>query len=355
MSHWRLTVLNTAENVKQSILVVDDNSFDLNIISDIIKAHWKYDAVSSAFKALRYLANSPKPSLILLDINMPEMNGFELIQVLKENNEYKDIPVIFITSDISKESELNCFKYGGADYITKPYEPEIVVERIKRVLHYSWLRTGLRAEVFHYENLVKEEIVRQQAFTFQILTSLSSLIDAKDDYTHGHSQRVAKYATLIGRSYGLSEDDLQVLHTAALLHDIGKIGVSDIILRKEGKLNDEEYKVMQEHPLIGYRVLRNITTMPDIADVARWHHERWDGQGYPDKISGYNIKPFARIVAIADSFDAMTSDRSYRKALSISAARAELSRCIGTQFDPDMCSIAIALIDNDTLKVDTKI
>lgn len=208
---------------------------------------------------------------------------------------------------------------------------------------------------FHY--IIRNTIVIKKlekarddvkTLSVEVMEALAHTIDAKDEYTKGHSVRVAKYSRMIAERMGLSEEDCENIYYMGLLHDIGKIGVPNEIINKPTKLSDEEYSIIKLHPVIGYDILLEIKSRPDLSIGARWHHERYDGHGYPDGKSGDEIPIFDRIIAVADSYDAMTSNRSYRKYLPQEAVRAELEKNIGTQFDPDAAKCMIELIDEDT-------
>lgn len=187
-----------------------------------------------------------------------------------------------------------------------------------------------------------------KTLSVEVMEALAHTIDAKDEYTKGHSVRVAKYARMIAEKMGLSAEDCENIYYMGLLHDIGKVGVPDEIINKPTKLSDEEYSIIKLHPMIGYDILIKIKSRPDLSIGARWHHERYDGKGYPDGKSGDEIPFFDRIIAVADSYDAMTSNRSYRKYLPQGVVREELEKNMGTQFDPEVAKYMIALIDDDT-------
>lgn len=180
-----------------------------------------------------------------------------------------------------------------------------------------------------------------------MVDSLAAALDAKNSYTCGHSERVAELSVMLAKQLGLPEDELERIHIGAHLHDIGKIGIPDAILNKPGKLTDAEFTIMRQHPAIGSRIVENNRVLHEIADIVRHHHERYDGRGYPDGLSGCNISLGARIVAVADSFDAMTTVRSYRYGLSILNAKEELIRCRGTQFDPEIVNALLILLDGN--------
>ena len=177
---------------------------------------------------------------------------------------------------------------------------------------------------------------------------MAEAVEAKDTYTKGHSQRVAEYSKAIAQKMGYTKKQLQEVYFIALMHDIGKIGVPDAVINKTDRLTDEEFAEIKKHPVKGYDILKQINELPGISEGARWHHERWDGRGYPDGLKETNIPEIARIIAVADAYDAMTSNRSYRKALPQDVVRRQIEENAGTQFDPDMAKIMLGLIDNDT-------
>jgi putative two-component system response regulator len=187
-----------------------------------------------------------------------------------------------------------------------------------------------------------------ERLSLQMVHALANTIDAKDSYTNGHSTRVAKYSVMIAERLGYSGEKLERLRYAALLHDIGKIGIPKEIINKTSKLTDEEYEVIKTHPVIGSNILKEITEIPDISIGARWHHERYDGRGYPDHLAGDEIPKLARIIGVADAYDAMTSKRSYRDVLAQNIVYGEVEKGKGTQFDPDIADIMLELIKEDT-------
>lgn len=195
--------------------------------------------------------------------------------------------------------------------------------------------------------LEKKRVLSVWRMSKQIVQTLVKTIDAKDSYTNGHSARVAQYSLMLAKRMDFSSEELGRLEYTALLHDVGKIGVSDAILNKKGKLTDEEYAIIKEHANMGAQILSNITELPDVAVGARYHHERYDGNGYPAGLKGEEIPLFARIIAVADSYDAMTSKRSYRAALPQHLVREEISKGIGTQFDPRIAKLMLMIMDED--------
>lgn len=205
----------------------------------------------------------------------------------------------------------------------------------------------LARSVYKMERVVHNNIMELTRMTTETAEALASAIDAKDAYTHGHSTRVAEYSREIARRFGKSEAACRNIYISALLHDVGKIGVPNSIINKKGPLTKEEYDVVKTHPVIGAQILANITQIPHIADGAYCHHERYDGNGYPSGVAGKQIPEIGRIIAVADAYDAMTSNRSYRKLLPQETARAEIGTGIGSQFDPDFAKIMLEMIDED--------
>ena len=197
-------------------------------------------------------------------------------------------------------------------------------------------------------NEIRSKTEKLSRAYIQIVEALAASVDAKDKYTHGHSSRVAAYSREIARHAGFSTEEQDRIYITGLLHDVGKIGVPDVIINKPGRLTDEEYAVIKTHPAVGADILKKITDLPELMVGANWHHERYDGRGYPDGIAGEAIPEMARIIAVADTYDAMTSNRSYRGYLPQDHVRAELERCKGTQFDPRFAEIMLEMIDQDT-------
>ncbi|MCR4580668.1 MAG: HD-GYP domain-containing protein [Treponema sp.] len=209
------------------------------------------------------------------------------------------------------------------------------------------LQNSLQLQVEERTYALKEEKEKSEKLLIEVTQALATTIDAKDKYTSGHSRRVAEYSKKLAERLGKSEKVQQEIYLSALLHDIGKIGIPDVIINKAGKLTDEEYDVIKTHPQIGYEILNNISTMPNLNIGVRWHHERIDGKGYPDKLEGNQIPEYAKIISVADAYDAMTSNRSYRKYLSQEAVRAEIEKGMGSQFSPEVAEKMLELIDED--------
>lgn len=331
---------------RERILAVDDSKINLVMIKNILLEKYNVTAVTSGKAAFRYLENNIV-DMILLDLRMPEMDGFEFLEIIKKDERLKNIPIICLTADDDRDSELRCFEMGVLDFITKPVVAEIMLMRISRILELERLQEGLRAEVDRQTKELHRNNRKLHRLTVQVMLTLAGTIDAKDKYTNGHSERVAEYSRMIAERCGMTEQEQEDIYYIGLLHDIGKIGVPDEIINKTSRLDDEEYDIIKTHPMIGAEILEKMSELPDIAVGARYHHERYDGKGYPESLKGEEIPIIARIIGVADAYDAMTSNRSYREVLPQSVVRGEIEKCIGTQFDPRFAQIMLDIIDGD--------
>ncbi|MBR3509726.1 MAG: response regulator [Lachnospiraceae bacterium] len=323
------------------VVVVDDDITNLKLAGHVLgKSGMRVTALKSG-SALLDLLREHRPNLILLDVRMPEMDGFETKErLMAMEEEIADIPVIFLTANDDIESEKKGLALGAIDFIRKPFVPEVLVMRVRRILDMVRLQRNLADEV--------EKKTRENKSLFlHVVQSLADAIDAKDSYTNGHSGRVAEYSKEIAKRAGYDSKGQSNIYMMGLLHDVGKIGIPDEVINKPGRLTDEEYELIKKHPVIGSQILENIEEMPELATGARWHHERYDGSGYPDGLAGKDIPEAARIIAVADAYDAMTSYRSYRDVIPQDVVRREIERCSGTQFDPKFAEIMIKMIDED--------
>ena len=329
------------------ILVVDDNELNLMLVENILSEEYRISTALSASDALDTL-KTDLADMILLDLHMPGISGYEFIEIIKKDEQLKDIPIICLTSDNGSDAELKCFVMGVMDFITKPFVAEIMRMRVSRILELDRLQNELKYEVEKQTIKLREHSRRFERLTTQIMLTLASTIDAKDKYTNGHSVRVAEYSKMIAKQLNLSRQVQDDIYYMGLIHDIGKIGVPDEIINKTSRLTDEEYAIIKTHTTIGGEILEKMSEMPDIALGARYHHERFDGKGYPEGLKGEQIPMVARIIGVADAYDAMTSNRSYRKALPQEVVRSEIVKGIGTQFDPIFAEVMLKIIDDDT-------
>lgn len=328
------------------ILIVDDDEMTLTYAEKILGECFDVNCLSSGKDALKYMENN-LPELVLLDVYMPEMNGFELFASMQENPETKDIPVIFLSMDTDRGVESRCFQKGAQDFILKPLRADILVQRVNHVLELSHLQKNLQSEVKKQTWKAEERRKKVERLSEQIIDALTEAIDAKDSYTRGHSRRVAEYAKTIAARAGKDKKTQENIRYMGMLHDIGKIGVPDSIITKSSSLSDKEFFVARKHPEIGAEILSTISEIPGLAVGARYHHERYDGTGYPEGLAGEAIPEEARIIAVADAYDAMASKRSYRDVLPQEVVYEEIKKGRGTQFDPVFANIMLAMMEED--------
>lgn len=325
------------------VIVVDDDVTNLKMAGHILsKSGFRVSAVKSGQAMLDYIAMNGSPDLILLDINMPGMNGFEALTRLREQEAGKnETPVIFLTADENEASETKGLSLGAMDFVKKPFIPEVLALRVKHIIELNHLQQDLSHEV--------EKKTQENADLFlHIVEALADAIDAKDTYTNGHSGRVATYAREIAHRFGYSPKKEKEIYMMGLLHDIGKIGIPDAIINKPARLTEEEFNTIKMHTVMGAKILKNIVEMPTLVTGARYHHERYDGHGYPDGLAKDDIPEQARIIAVADAYDAMSSRRSYRGIMAQDVVRNEIVKGKGTQFDPTFADIMLEMIDEDT-------
>ncbi len=318
------------------IIVVDDDKLNLKIAENILKENYRVASAISGEEALQLLSEYI-PKLILLDIHMPGMDGKEIMAEIRKSEKLKNIPIIFLTADANPETETECLLLGASDFIVKPFVPTVMLSRISRTIELFELREDLESRLEEKTQLVEK-------VSLNSIMAIANTIDAKDNYTSGHSTRVAKCAEEIAKRLGWSEKEVQNIHYVALLHDIGKIGVPDSILNKPTRLNKEEFEIIKKHPVIGGEILKDIRMIKNVTDGALYHHERYDGNGYPYGLKGEEIPFCARIIGIADSYDAMTSNRIYRLKLSTERVIEEFEKGRGRQFDPNLTDMFVGML-----------
>ncbi len=328
------------------ILIVDDNKTSLSSAKSALNDTYKITAVTSGAQALKFLEKN-RCDIILLDINMPEMDGFEVMKKIRENSERADIPIIFLTADSEAETESKCLEEGAADFIAKPFVLNVMRSRISRILELDDLRKNLAEKL--------EERTRHISHIQQMMVlGLATMVESRDNSTGGHIKRTSMVVeTFAGRLYqsdlGLSKSFLEKVMRAAPMHDLGKIAVDDRILRKQGKFTQEEQEEMKKHSYEGARIVKQILEGVEedefvkiAVNIAHYHHEKWDGTGYPTGISGEAIPIEARIMALADVFDALVSKRCYKEAFSYDMAFDIIEKSLGTHFDPELGRIFIS-------------
>ncbi len=334
--------LSDAKKFKK-VVVVDDDIINLQVAGKILSSGGIHvTALRSGDALFNYLEKENElPNLILLDVKMPGMSGFDCIRKLHSlETAASKIPVIFLTADESEGAEKEGLSLGAMDFIRKPFVPEVLRLRVNNLIELVTLQNQLYFEV--------EQKTRENKDLFlQVVSSLAAAIDTKDEYTKGHSSRVAEYARMIAKRSGFSDARQDEIYMLGLLHDVGKIGIPNGLLNKPGTLTDDEFAQIRKHSAMGASILKNIENDPKFEQCAMYHHERYDGTGYPTGIKGTEIPEEARIIAVADAYDAMSSDRSYRSHLTQDEIKNELELGMGTQFDPKFAGIMLAIVEED--------
>ena len=324
---------------KWKALIVDDQAENLRLLGYLLNDEFELGFAQNGFDAL-VKANEFKPDIILLDIMMPKMDGYEVCKKLKSDSKTSDIPVIFITGAADIANEKKAFEVGGSDFITKPINPSLVLLRVNNIL-----------ELYNQKKACKLEIVKRTEELEEIQKSAIFMLGTaghyNDDFTGVHIWRMASYSALLAQAVGWKAKECKNLQMAASMHDTGKIGISDTILRKPGKFNQEEHCIMQTHTKIGYNILSKSRTplFEMAAQIALNHHERWDGTGYPNGLKGEKIPESARIVAIADVFDALTMKRPYKEEWEAERSFQEIEAMSGTFFDPVLVEKFLSIKD----------
>ena len=325
-------------DMRSRILIVDDELEITEILSDLLSISHDCLTCASAEEALAFL-RVRNFSLVISDITMPGMSGLDMIPHAKEFA--PDTVVVMISGMQTVESAIGALRLGAFDYLMKPFDLRQVEAVVKRALEHHELIVAKQRYENHLEELVEQRTAELDRALDSLedayratLRALTAALETRDLETHGHSERVVTYSLRLGGEYGLNRPQMKALEFGSLLHDIGKIGVPDSILRKPAKLTEEEWVLMREHPMHGQQILRGIQFLEGAGRVVAQHHEKWDGSGYPSGLKAEEIDMCARIFSVADAFDAMTSDRVYRRGKSYESASQELDDWAGRQFDP---------------------
>lgn len=340
------------------ILVVDDDTANLALAQKILGKEYRIAAANSGMVAFKYLENKC-PDLILLDINMPDMSGFEVMDKLREMERFSHVPVIFLTADNDPDTETKCFACGATDYVVKPFIPDVLFSRVKRTLELETYRSGLEKMIEEQTKIITARTRRISQIQEQIIMGMATLIETRDNSTGKHVKNTKTYVRMIAnelKERGLFPDiltDDYVINVckAAPLYDVGKIKISDAILRKPARLNEEEYNAMKLHTVYGREIINEIiggVEDPEYVkiaeDIAMYHHERWDGMGYPIGLKGEDIPLCARIMALADVFDALYEERCYKEPIRpVFKIMQTLKEGKGTQFDPVITEVFISM------------
>lgn len=338
-------------NVDRILVVDDEDSIREIVCSMLTAAGYQCRQAASGIEALAILGNDEDFSLMLTDLMMRDLDGIGLLEQTK--NKYPEMPVIMVTAVHDISVALAAIRNGAYDYLLKPFEREQLLAAVRRAIETRRLRAENRAYQSNLESLVaaRTEQLRQTMADLErsydiTLEALGDALDLKDAETEGHSKRVTAFTIAIARAMGLQAERIRVIARGAFLHDIGKMAIPDAILRKPGSLNEEEKAIMREHCYRGYQMLRKIPFLLEAAEIVYAHQEKFDGTGYPRGLRGDQIPLGARIFAVADTLDAITSDRPYRAAQSIQAARDEIKRFSGTQFDPQVVKTFLVMPDS---------
>jgi putative two-component system response regulator len=322
------TQITQAASDTATILVVDDDSSNVDLLRIYLEADGYQ--VMTAYRGEEALekAFARQPDLVLLDVLMPGPDGFEVCRCLKADPRTQFVPVVIITALREPKDKTSGLEAGADDFLTKPFDRVELLARVRNLLQIKHLTDKLE----HVES---------------VIFALAAAVEAQDPYTEKHLQRMAALSERLARAAGLDSQQVMAVRYGSILHDVGKIGVNKVILRKSGPLTGEEWAAVREHPAIGARIVESMHLAQHIAPIVRGHHERWDGRGYPDGLKGKEIPIEARIVALVDAYDAMATDRPYRAALPPEVIRAELEQNTGKQFDPDLTALLLLLLEED--------
>jgi putative two-component system response regulator len=345
--------MEQGKEVRKKIMLVDDNLANLTAGKTMLKEHYEVFAIPSAAKLFDFLSHVT-PDLILLDIEMPDMNGYDAIKQLKGDKRYADIPVIFVTAKTDEGSELEGLALGAIDYVTKPFSAPLLLKRIENHVLMAQQKRDLLEFNDNLQLAVFNKTSQVMELQNAVLSTVAEMVEFRDEYTGGHVDRTQRYLKLLVDRMiesGVYENetrewDLAFLLPSAQLHDVGKISISDTILNKPGKLTDEEFEIMKKHPSLGVNAIKRIEENASEHDFlnhaeifAGSHHEKWDGSGYPNKLKGNDIPLQGRLMAIADVYDALISVRPYKKPMSVETARNIIEEGRGSHFDPALVDI----------------
>ena len=346
---------------RATVLVVDDTTDNLTVLGELLQPEYLVRAASSGRRALQVAASQPRPDLILLDVMMPEMDGFKVFALLRENPATRDIPVIFVTAMDGSTDEEHGLELGAVDYITKPLRPAVVLARVRTHLELKRARDLLSDHNRFLEAEVARRMADNQLIQDVSIQALARLAETRDPETGNHLLRTQGYVLTLARALGghprfaafLSEENIILLAKSAPLHDIGKVGIPDNVLLKPGKLTADEWGLMKTHAEIGATAIeraerdspRPVAFLGLAKEIAHWHHEKWDGSGYPDGLARDAIPVSARLMALADVFDALISRRVYKAPMPYSQAREIIVEGQGRHFDPDVVDAFLSSFD----------
>jgi putative two-component system response regulator len=348
-------------DAKQVILIVDDTPDNITLLSALLKDKYKIKIATNGLKALHIASLDPSPDLILLDVMMPEMDGYETCRRLKDNPQTHQIPIIFLTAKSQVSDEEMGLKLGAVDYISKPVSPPIVLARVATQLNLVRARNLLQDQNKNLECLVKDRTLKLAKMQDAIIMAMASLAETRDNETGNHIRRTQNYVAALARqlkdmprfSSELTDENIELLYKSAPLHDIGKVGIPDNILLKPGKLTSEEFEVMKLHTNYGRETILSVERylgesnefLRFAREITYSHQEKWDGSGYPENLSGDAIPISARLMAVADVYDALISRRVYKPAFSHEEAIDIMRKGRGTHFDPDILDVFLKITE----------
>ncbi len=331
-------------NEKQRILIVDDTPANIRILNDLLKSKYSISIANNGADALDFVNSENRPDLILLDIIMPGMDGYEVCRRLKANEGTRNIPVLFITAKSEMEDEKTGLDLGAIDYITKPINPPLVLSRVRNNMN-------LHLHQEHLEDLVARRTTQLHKGYVDTIYRLTLASEYKDEETGAHIRRISYYTRELSQRMGMDSEFCNAIFYASPMHDIGKVAIPDAVLLKQGLLNDEEWKIMKTHTEVGAKILEGSDSpfLQKAVDIARCHHERWDGGGYPGALTGEQIPFTARIMNIADQYDALRSKRPYKPAFdqkkTVSIITEGDGRTMPNHFDPDVLAAFKKTVD----------
>ena len=333
------------------VLIVDDNATNIDLLVDTLKAEYRLGVAKNGSKALEYAAKH-KPDIVLLDIMMPEMNGYEVCTRLKANPETASIPIVFITAMSETVNKTRGFELGAVDYITKPFHAAEVKARIQTHLSLEQMRLQLKSQNVLLEHKVEQKTAEIREMLNASIRSMALMVEIRDPYTAGHQQRVAQLACAVAEKMRLAPEMINGIRIAGILHDVGKIRIPVSILSRAGRLLEAEFKMIKIHPQVSFDILKNIPFPWPVAQMVLQHHERLDGSGYPQGLSGDQILLEARILAVADVIEANSSFRPYRPARGIEFALTKIAQQKGKRYDADAVSACQDLFAREGFKFD---
>ncbi|MGR8999423.1 MAG: response regulator [Gammaproteobacteria bacterium] len=348
----------TPETAQKTILIVDDSPENLSVLSELLESAYRVRATTSGRKALRIAGTRPRPDLILLDVMMPDMDGYQVFERLHADPVTRDIPVIFVTAMDNTEAQVQGLQAGAVDYISKPVVPSIVLARVHNQLELKQARDWLRDQNGYLEAEITKRMAENVSIQEVSIRALAHLAETRDPETGNHILRTQNVVNRLAQELRthprfeplLTEHYIHLLTLSAPLHDIGKVGIPDSILLKPGPLTPEEWTIMKKHAQLGSEAIElaeqdaaePVEFLSLAKEIAHWHHEKWDGAGYPDGLIGDSIPVSARIMALADVFDALISRRVYKQPMPYDEVQNIIESGRGQHFDPDMTDTFLA-------------